>query len=570
MFLFLNANVSYLITHYFNLLLFIIACSGYDTTKCASEDSKSIYDVIAGNFTGKEQVKSAGTSLQTVTMVTSSLSVVSTISSGGSSATASASLLSLEIMKLYQYINVNYPSNVIAFFEFLNQQSILQLLKVPNLLVTISGSNDTALTANSEVEGENKFSLYGVSSFFLLNYGDSLSGLFCMILLVPFLAIVKRLQQKYTPTSRIIVYTEQVSIFLQWNYFISFFLGGSIDLLFNIALQLRFFDYSQTSSSKISLVSLIAAIITCFNFIGLVVFFYRAMGFKHENYIQQHPKLHKGAAILMEQAEKENQEGEFDVSIRAQYWPAISLTRTILVILSITLLSEIPILQCILTLLANIGFFACLLKWRFFRRRIQQDIMIVNEVSNMIICLLFLGYAVSDLIPHKLRKEDSEIMGWVIIGLIGLTIILSMGFQLVETVLLVKIVLGSLYKYFKRLNSPAIAANKILNQDPVDPVVPRKLSDLALATINANRSMSSSQIELTPQIRRKSKLKNLKGRNSKILSDQESMQISFDFPESSLNLSSQQLFKKTRAKVGNIQNNQKSDLSIIDLTSNDL
>jgi len=179
-----------------------------------------------------------------------------------------------------------------------------------------------------------------------------------------------------------------------------------------------------------------------------------------------------------------------------------------------------------------------------------------------------MGYAVSDQIPYKLIKEDAEIIGWVIIGLIGLTVILSMAFQVIETLVLVKLIVGIIYKYFKKLSISASVTNKSQNQGSVDPAVPKEPPNLDLVTINPNRSINSSQAELTRQIPRKTKRKSLKSRNLKVHNNQEyPSQVSFESADDSLNLSSHKLINKTRIKHTNIQQNQKTDLSIVDLTS---
>mgnify|MGYP000876556740 FL=1 len=484
-------------------------CTSSSSEDCYYTD-KYDYDCLLGDFDGKAQTQLMSAFVQVAESSAFVLSIATVILSGASTMGAPIVFTYFGLLSLYQLLNVDYDSNVVLFFQ--KSFSLNGGHDFPNYFAS---SDDKYWNSETRIQGNNKFHLYRISYLFLKNFGGKLSLLFTLVAVVPVLSIIALLMNNNGVKEKYLKIFNTAKTFIQWNLIITVFLSLFISLVLSISLQLHFmsdpiavFDIFSTAACLIATV--VVASLT------IALFLYT----RFKNLRSSYPTLSNSIKALANQADSTK---DPDSKSKSKYWALAMCMRSLLLVTSVSTLSNYPLIQCSIAAGINVVFFLMILKWRFFDRKIKDVIIKVCEALNVVIPLLFIVHSSYEYMGVNLSQKQKVNIGWGIIALITTMSVLTLVYQVIETWYIVKKVVTPLYRKLKalfeysvgkdiwerrgkeslelRVNTSPDASKRELNQEnrspTFNPKTSRAAADVTIGTIqnepvDSNLSISAS------------------------------------------------------------------------------
>ena len=403
-------------------------CFGPLDSECVFNSSTTLECLIGGAMIANSQRTQAAASVAAgSSYATAAIALATNILSGGITMGASTVLSVLELLGLYQYINVNYPSNMVVFFQLVFAGNPLNF---PNLFEMAWRPSDELLNEDSNVSGDNKFSEAAMSRIFLANSGGDIASVFVLLGLVPFLLLVSQLMSK-CKNNKIQKLITGLKKFLMWNFIISTFMGSFVSTLLSVCVQFRYAS-SPAMTDGYEIFSMIICVIVAIMYVGFMALAVY-VSFSKELPVKK-PEIYESVKVLTNE-EESTQLHEND-NLKNKYWALALCTRNFLVVPAISLLSNAPIVQCSAAAAINLVFFILVCALKFFASKTKRIIMRLSEGFNAAIPLLFLLLGINDLRDPSdplLNDQAQDILGWCVIVLIGLVMVLSLLYTLTET-----------------------------------------------------------------------------------------------------------------------------------------
>ena len=394
-------------------------------------------ECLLGEFEGKNKTQSMSMFVQFAGQSAYVLSMVTVVLSGATTMGAPIAFTYMGLLGLYQYLNVDYGSNAVLFF-----QSFFSFNSEGHLYPNYFSSSDSKYwNSDTRIQGDNKFYLYRISYLFLKNFGSKLSLLLTLVATTPILTITAMVLKNAGVKEKYLKMFNVVKTFIQWNLIITVFLSSFVPMVLSFCLELHFLvdpiaPYNIFSTTVSLIVTITAASLT------LALYFYTRI--KSPKY--SHPNLCRNAQIL---ANQEDPTKDPDPKSKNKYWALVSCLRSLLLVTFISTLSNYPLIQCCTALATNIAFFLGVLKFRFFDRWIKDIIIKVCEGLNATIPSLFLVHSVYEYMNVSIDLQKKMNIGWAIIGLITAVTLLTLIYQVIETVFVIKRVGTPLYSKLK-------------------------------------------------------------------------------------------------------------------------
>jgi len=293
------------------------------------------------------------------------------------------------------------------------------------------------------------FDRYDINSNFIYNLWDFLATVALILIIILLFSIFK---QVLTNFSKINFILEKVLQTLKWNIPIMMICSSSGDIFFYSSLQMRSSSLNSTSSVLCFIVSLfMIALVTLIFFMALTIvknFHKYSQAGSPRNQSDSWKEKWKGYEILFEEYEEK--------SLFSLAYMALFIIRGIIFNLTLTLLFDYPLLQCVIINLANFLMFGYLLYLRPLKDLLGTIQLFINEgfMNALMICVLIL--ASMDKAGLSGRKTRVEI------GTVILIIIQAFSvFALIFMGLSILLFLVSMYKKWRYLKAhktkPSIA-----------------------------------------------------------------------------------------------------------------
>lgn len=430
-------------------------CTGSDRSECHTSPVEDAVCLVGGALV-YSSASSSTTSFvaQGGSYSTAVIAFTTNILSGGITLGASTILAVLELLGLYQYLNVNTPSNVLTFFEYVFAGNPIDF---PNVFILMGKPDPQLLDEDSIIQGDNKFNEFEESSLFLVNSGGDIALTIVLVCVVPFIVWAHSWLQKKKPNSKLMKFVRGIKQFLMWNFILSNFMSSFVSILFSVCLQLRYPTTTTTSNGFVILSIFLCAVTAAwyFVFMGLVVYVT-----KKENLATTKPDFFENVRVLVNEEEEAppsaptttqaisttsagiietttgpaQKESSKSNPNKGRYWALALCLRNFLIVPVIAMLAETPIAQCALCMLINMIFFVVVSKWSFFTSKTKRVIMRISEGTSTLIPLLFLVLAIDDSKSSGQMSESTRgNIGWALIALMGVVMIVSLLYTLSDT-----------------------------------------------------------------------------------------------------------------------------------------
>ena len=476
-------------------------CTGPSDSECVFDSSVTLECFVGGSMIMNNQRAQAAASVAAGgSYATAAIAMSTNILSGGITMGASTVLSVLELLGIYQYINVNYPSNMVVFFQLVFAGNPLNF---PNLFAMAWQPSDQLLNIDSNVQGNNKFNTYSVSRIFLANSGGDVALVFCLAGLVPFfLLIYHLLKKKCQAKHKIQKFIAGFKNFLMWNFIISNFMGSFVSTLLSICVQFRYASYPPVTDSfeKFSIFVCVVVTIGYIAFMALAVY----VTFSKELPTKK-PEVFESVKVLTN--EEESSPLHQEENLKSKCFGLALCTRNFFLVPAIAMFSNAPIVQCSLAIFINLSFFVTVSVWKFFASKTKRVIMRICEGLNAAIPVLFLLFGINDLRdPSDLFLSDQTqwIIGWFVIVLIGSVMVLSLLYTVNEVWFilyqLIPMVAKWLKKNCKRVRKPAISggepSSKVEITSNSQRIIPSKSNDLDVVDLGKDESAFSGDANL--------------------------------------------------------------------------
>ena len=397
-------------------------CTGPGDNDCDYSDEID-YSCLSGETYSQQSdiFDIFGPVIAIISTLSQMVSIVSIVASGASILEASVSLTLLGSLELYQFLNVNYPSNVLLFFKYFFS-SLLGAF--PNLFLFVCNPEPAVVHKESRVQGSDKVGLFGMSNLFLKNFGGQLSLLLALMACAGLLNIIVFVIAKLGMITPIQEGTKQIKDFFQWNLIISVFIASFVQMSLSAFLQLGYTTkvehWFSLYSYSLAVVGLLALVIS------LVLLFVYGVFQRVPN--QKNSEFNNQLRILTDY--HVGTESNHD---KRRYFAFVFCTRIFLLVAFISTLSQSPIVQCLMAIAINGAYFIIIARWQFLKRGIQQQLFRCCEGLNALIPMIFLLYGINDWDKKFLGNGDTRvILGWFIITFITLITVITCFLQLFD------------------------------------------------------------------------------------------------------------------------------------------
>ena len=406
-------------------------CTSSSSEDCYYTD-KYDYECLLGDFDGKAQTQSISEFVQVAEDSASILSIATVILSGASTMSAPIVFTYIGLLGLYQFLNVDYGSNVLLFFQ--KEFSLNGGLDFPNYFAS---SDSKYWNSDTRIQGNNKFHLYRISYLFLKNFGGKFSLLLTLIAAVPVLSVIGVLMNNAGLKEKYMKIFNTAKTFIQWNLIITVFLSSFVPMVLSFSLQLHFMSYPIAGFDIFSTAACLIATVAVAS-LTIALFLYTRI----KNVNSAYPALSKSAKTL---ANQEDSSKDLDPKSKNKYWALVSCMRSLFLVTFVSTLSNYPLVQCTTALGTNVVFFLGILKWRFFDRKLKDVIIKVCEGLNAVIPSLFMIHSIYEYMGANLSQQQKLNIGWGIIALITTVSVLTLVYQVVETWYIMRKVGAPLY-----------------------------------------------------------------------------------------------------------------------------
>ena len=266
-------------------------------------------------------------------------------------------------------MKINYPPKV----------QVLFLVAAANPIsfgfgIDMPGYIEEGLTDNPLPE---VFERYDINSNFVNNLWDFLSSLLLMVLVIFFLAILKRLFRRCKRIEKVL---EKILQVFKWNIPIMMVCGSSGDIFFFASLQIQSSHFSELSSIvSLAIGGFMSALVLAILAITVKI----VWEFRRQRQVPK--ESWKDYEILYEEYEEK--------TLLSLGYMAIFIVRGIVFNLTLANLYDCPLIQCIIINVFNLAMFEYLLYLRPLKSFLALVQLFVNEgLLNVLgICVLILA-----------------------------------------------------------------------------------------------------------------------------------------------------------------------------------
>ena len=406
-------------------------------------------ECITGDFTNKSLTQTIAVLTQGTGYTTQILSIFTAIISGASTTGTIIVFNYFGILGLYQFLNVNYPSNVLVYFQ--SYFAMNNAPDFPNYFLKSTTLSAKYLYSDTTINGDNKFYLFRISYLFLKNFGGKISLLAILIAAVPVLTVIGALMRNVQVNKKLQTAFDSFKAIIQWNLILTVLLSVHVPMILTGCIQYRYLDHPI---SMFDISSIAICLLASIGFVILTIVSYFYTKIQNLNSVP-YPNLTNSTKIL---ANQEYASAEIDSNTNAtnqkkknKYWLLASCLRNLFLVPFITTLSNYPLVQCSAAIATNTLFFLGVLKWQFFDRRIKSVVVKTCEGINAAIPSLFLVYGICDLLKINISQTQRNDIGWAIIALVSTVVILSLVYQLLETWFVLKKLMSPVWAQLKKL-----------------------------------------------------------------------------------------------------------------------
>lgn len=371
----------------------------------------SLYPYENLNEEQKEQVenleKVQSNVATTLVISTSSLSILQTLNIFWLMVDA------MQIANFFLYINVFYPSNLQTYLKILSSAN---LNFIPNPFP--SGTNDEDPEKKFKIFGNKivdqraplRFESLEKTSLFLKN-----SGLQVVILGITWLFyLLIILATEYIKKNKIVsswsAHVNKIREKLEFGWFIQIHLMIMLEFCLGCFLQIRNISGDNSTNIASAFLSLITLL-----YISLFLFQIVRVVNSKKKVVLEDKEFKRKYDILFEEYQK--------FKFMQRNYPAIVLIKKYLMVFSIVILHDYPVVELTALFAIFVGNLIILVVARPFKRKLTNAIMIFTELVFIIILALVsfifsLDYKTNDMVVVPVEIVNTKIMyGWIIIAL---------------------------------------------------------------------------------------------------------------------------------------------------------
>ena len=360
--------------------------------------------------TGARSIGKAGQILSTFVTVEV---IAASLLDGSTSYNRFSALALLNLGEFIRYVNTAFPPHTETFFQVLSEDP----LEYMDILLQKMFPH---LYEPSISSVPNRFALYDDSTLFLENTGPTLVTLAGVLIVV---AIVNlKLNQCGASLSRPCKRRwKSVNYTLQWNFVIGTVLGSYPELILAVCLQLR--DYEMLNALATTSYSLCTLLSPTILFCPLLFYLALRKAFKSHIRLRSAGRLTRVDNSYF--SERKSLQVLFrDMAVHGgsyMFYALICLLRVLLVVPALVFWVESSYSQLSLLLIGSIF----MLGYHIAKNRLLEKkanwVMIVNEVHLLVSYLAGFGcVGGGDPRLNDAEKKTPDIMGWLLIGTLGL------------------------------------------------------------------------------------------------------------------------------------------------------
>ena len=337
------------------------------------------------------------------------------------------SILSFQqFISYFIFINVTFPSQVNLFFAIIQPQTWNLFPNPFQALTTSLKLKFPRFSPDSEnnYDPPVKFVEHGITSFFIENGGTIIALNIEIIFAYLFVSLLRMIS--CLKNSRLL---SLIADTLRWNFIIRVFLENGAPLALAIFLQARVLifnnSYSYLSGGLMIFASLYFVILTLCIIKVLI---------KKSAHELEEEALDKSFGTLYE--------GVKMIENSAKYYYLLIFLRGVFITLLVTYLQNIALLQILLLIFYNGYVIYYVFKCVQFKSRAVTILQRVNQILILIVELCILGLFVNiGTNPHY------QILGWLIVGIIGF----AMGLELLYLIVLQCIKIKTIFRRLREI-----------------------------------------------------------------------------------------------------------------------
>eukprot|EP00331_Platyophrya_macrostoma_P034254 CAMPEP_0176460976 /NCGR_PEP_ID=MMETSP0127-20121128/34352_1 /TAXON_ID=938130 /ORGANISM="Platyophrya macrostoma, Strain WH" /LENGTH=587 /DNA_ID=CAMNT_0017852525 /DNA_START=735 /DNA_END=2498 /DNA_ORIENTATION=+ len=459
---------------------------GVETVKITFIDQKKIksvkgYIVVQNEVQAQTQrytyltaseksTSQAITTTGTVVVAAALGSSVSVVAFGAASAGGAGLLISLlgifQTVNYLVFINVNYPQNVVWFF---NLFSVASFTFIPDpirfLFPGLADQMEVRLNAPQ------KFLDNGMDGRFLNNSGIMVAtwALYLMAYL-----LIKGLLFAFRMSGRVTRALLSVKSSFEWGLIYGTLLGSFAALY--LSAVLNFLTPLNTASSIIGLIALVACLLTPFLITSII---YHAESNLESSHIQKKfGVLYEGLRI------DESENSSVETSFYRRNFMSIILLRKIVDLSGLVVAYDVALLQLAISIVGDVVIIFLILKLKPYGDRRGYIQNIGTELLIFLAHLTITIYAGDD-ITNSLTDEQRKAVGWAVIGFSGALLAFNATFALIDQFNVMKGIFLSIAKYCKKKQ-----LNKLKGAD--QPPETKERSSQALEGLNDSHNQNDN------------------------------------------------------------------------------
>jgi len=324
-----------------------------------------------------------------------------------------------QFMSYFVFMNFPLPEHVVYFLTMFDTSSMESL---PNPLESMTSRfselwNSLVNNDDPRYQLPKKFKEFERPTLFILNAGSTFLINMILVILPYFFDFLRKFRDLGNQKFMIDIHSN-----LKWNIPIRVFLESGILLTFGILVQLRKMSFENV---PYAISSFCAAIAFGYMYFMINYIFKTLINFKPEDLKDPHIEMSIGTLFEGLVFKKEN--------APAKYYYLLVLLRGMLLIFMIVFLDHFPIVQVAAMASFNVFFVFYVWKYIQFEYRYVTWTSRIKEVLIMMAEFLFMTL-ISDYNTENFRN----IIGWIIIFMLGLTLTMELLFAFYLQILAVR------------------------------------------------------------------------------------------------------------------------------------
>ena len=315
----------------------------------------------------------------------------------------------IQLLNYLLFINVNYPENVMNFFQIFNMGSFAFLpdpiaLLFPNL----------AEAMEEPLPAPPKFLDNDMDGRFLNNTGESLG---MWVLMIFFYFVVKIVLQVCRLSGRLLDILNTIKGKFEWELFYGNIIGNYMPIFLAVVLQANNMNFEDSlNSSSCILMLLVGGVCLVFPFVAMAIIGRNADSLERPFFAQRHGALYEQFKV----------EPDDTVSGETVYYRrnfiAFQLFRKIMYVSALVLAYNIPLLQIGILTLTGVKMVVLYGLIKPFREKSMAWLNVGSEIIMLLIHIVIYVF-VGDDQTQKFGDELRIKLGWLIVALCSLLVV---------------------------------------------------------------------------------------------------------------------------------------------------